>query len=285
MSVSQRNGDPPPTMPGADATADAAHSSEPTTPPPASRDAAYWARGSSVLRVESAPDGAVNLNVTGRRVTSPIQGFGKMWEKTYTMRLSGATASPQEVITEWKQHFADFWPSGNRFFGPLTGIAPGDVALLSLAMAPMVRLSTGVMVLYADDESFTLMTPQGHVFAGWITFSASADGGTTVVQTKVLMRASDPFYEIGLGCGGHARENLFWERTLRSLARHFGVEANVVTRQDCLDNRRQWNNARNVWHNAMIRSAVYNVTRSPVTLARTLRRRRAGVPTDAGTPT
>ena len=33
-------------------------------------------------------------------------------------------------------------------------------------------LSTGVLVLYADDESFTLMTPQGHVFAGWITFSS-----------------------------------------------------------------------------------------------------------------
>ena len=34
-----------------------------------------------------------------------------------------------------------------------------------------MKLSTGVMVLYADDESFTLMTPQGHMFAGWITFS------------------------------------------------------------------------------------------------------------------
>ena len=60
-------------------------------PPPAEqpvaasapRDAAYWAQGSSVLRMEHAPEGAVNLNVTGRRVTSPIQGFGKMWEKTY----------------------------------------------------------------------------------------------------------------------------------------------------------------------------------------------------------
>jgi hypothetical protein len=155
---------------------------------------------------------------------------------------------------------------------------------LNLSMAPMVRLSTGVMVLYADDESFTLMTPQGHVFAGWITFSASADAGTTVVQTKVLMRASDPFYEIGLGFGGHTRENRFWERTLRSLARHFGVEANVVTRQDCIDNQRQWKNARNVWHNAMIRSAIYNAAHAPVTLARSVRRRKPGAPSDMGQP-
>jgi hypothetical protein len=27
------------------------------------------------------------------------------------------------------------------------------------------------MVLFADDVSFTLMTPEGHMFAGWITFS------------------------------------------------------------------------------------------------------------------
>ena len=42
-----------------------------------------------------------------------------------------------------------------------------------------LKLSTGVLVLYADDESFTLMTPQGHMFAGWITFSAFVSDGVT----------------------------------------------------------------------------------------------------------
>ena len=46
------------------------------------------------------------------------------------------------------------------------GINPGDVALLDLAVGGGVKLSTGVFVLYADTESFTLMTPQGHMFAG-----------------------------------------------------------------------------------------------------------------------
>ena len=46
------------------------------------------------------------------------------------------------------------------------------MALLDLAIGGGVKLSTGVFVLYADEESFTLMTPQGHMFAGWITFSA-----------------------------------------------------------------------------------------------------------------
>jgi phytoene dehydrogenase-like protein len=70
-------------------------------------------------------------------------------------------------------------------------------------------LSTGVFVLYSDDESFTLMTPQGHVFAGWITFSAHEEIGCTVAQAQVLMRANDPIYELGLRFGGHKQEDVF----------------------------------------------------------------------------
>jgi hypothetical protein len=36
--------------------------------------------------------------------------------------------------------------------------------------------------MYAEDESFTLMTPQGHMFAGWIRFSAFQQDGVTVAQ-------------------------------------------------------------------------------------------------------
>jgi hypothetical protein len=35
-----------------------------------------------------------------------------------------------------------------------------------LAIGGGVKPSTGVFVLYTDAESFTLMTPQGHQFAG-----------------------------------------------------------------------------------------------------------------------
>ena len=36
-----------------------------------------------------------------------------------------------------------------------------------------LRLSTGVMVMYVDDESFAFALPEGHMFAGWITFSGN----------------------------------------------------------------------------------------------------------------
>jgi hypothetical protein len=220
------------------------------------RDAANWAKRVSKLTVSDAPAEAINLNVAGRRVMSPIQGFGKMWQKTYRVRLDGSIA-PHEVIRTWKENFPKFWPERNWFYGPLTGIAPGEVAILNLTMPGRLKLSTGVLVLYADDESFTLMTPQGHMFAGWITFSAHEADGATVAQAQVLMRANDPVYEIGLGLGGHRNEDLFWQHTLEALAEHVGGGARVETQVVCVDKKRQWSRASNVWHNAAIRSGVY----------------------------
>jgi hypothetical protein len=223
------------------------------------RDETSWARSVSRLSVGDVPAGALSRNVDGRRVTSPIQGFGKMWQKTYRVQVPADRVSATELIATWKQRFPEFWPEGNRFYSPLTGIEPGEVALLSMSLPGRVKLSTGVMVLYADDESFTLMTPQGHVFAGWITFSAAEHDGQTVAQAQVLMRASDPIYELGMTLGGHRQEDVFWQQTLTRVAAHFGYEGDVDTQVVCVDRRRQWSNWRNVWHSAAIRSTLYTL--------------------------
>lgn len=228
------------------------------THPVTGADAPFWSSGTSRLQVDHTPQGAINLNVSGKLVSSPIQGFGKMWQKTYRVRLVGAPVGPTQVIGEWKANFPTFWPPGNRFYTPLTGIKPGEVGLISLSLPGKAKLSTGVLVLYADDESFTLMTPQGHVFAGWITFSATVEDGVTVAQAQVLMRASDPLYELGLTFGGHAQEDRFWAHTLTELAAHFDVRDQAVDTQTvCIDTRRQWRKAGNVWHNAGIRTGMY----------------------------
>lgn len=223
------------------------------------RDAEGWAKSVAQLHVGAVPAGATNINVDGRRLTSPIQGFGRMWQKTYTVAVPSALASPTELIATWKQRFPEFWPAGNRFYGPLTSIEPGDVALLTMTLTGGMKLSTGVMVLYADERSFTLMTPQGHMFAGWITFSAEQIGDLTVAQAQVLMRASDPIYELGLTLGGHRQEDVFWNRTLTSLAAHFEHVAIVETNVVCVDRRRQWSRWRNVWQSAAIRTTVYTL--------------------------
>jgi hypothetical protein len=136
-----------------------------------------------------------------------------------------------------------------------------------------VKLSTGVFVLYADAESFTLMTPQGHMFAGWITFSAEREGDDTIVQAQVLMRANDPLYEIAMTLGGHRKEDKFWAATLTALGQRLGVPApQVDARNTCVDSKRQWRHSRNVWHNSMVRS-VFQMLAAPVT---SLSRRRHG---------
>ena len=226
----------------------------------AARDATNWAKKVSTLNVSEVPDGAVAINVEGKRLAGPIQGFGKMWQKTYQVRLPSERASATDLIATWKQRFPEFWPEGNSFYAPLTGIEPGEVALIGMTLPGRMKLSTGVMVLYADEESFTLMTPQGHMFAGWITFSAIERDGETVAQAQVLMRASDPIFEMGLTMGGHKQEDRFWNHTLASVASHFGApDAEVDTQVVCVDKKRQWSKWRNVWHSSAIRSTLYTL--------------------------
>lgn len=234
-------------------------------------DLGNWAALVSTLKVGEVPEGAINLNVEGRRVTSPLHGFGRLWQKTYRIPL-GTQVTPEEVISEWKARFPDFWPEGNRFFGSLTGIAPGDVAVLNLAAPGGMKLSTGVLVLYADDDSFTFMNPTGHMFAGFITFSAEKDGETTA-QVQALIRASDPFFEIGMPLMMGRMEDRFWVLTLKNLAAHFGMEGEVDIKALCVDRRRQWKYWTNVKHNAAIRSGLYTLGAPARWVAKPFKRR------------
>jgi hypothetical protein len=244
----------------ADAVAPVTPTTEPTPGPVVAprSDAANWARPVDRLSASESGERAVDL-VRGRRPMGAIQGFGKLWQKTYQIRLEPAGPSPKEVVATWRERFPQFWPSGNRFFAPLTGIAPGEVALLRVKAPGGLKLSTGILVLYADDESFTFMTPEGHMFAGWITFSAFDDGGTTVAQAQVLMRAQDPLSELGLMLGGHRTENRFWEETLTALAAHLGVAAIPSTQVVCVDARRQWSKLGNIRYDVGIRNSIYVV--------------------------
>jgi len=232
---------------------------EPNEPEKTPRNAASWAQPVAKMDVHDVPGDAINLNVQGRRPMSPLQGFGQMWQKTYRVRLEGIDVEPTAVIHEWRAHFADFWPDGASFYGPLQGVQPGEVAVLNLNAPGGMKLSTGVRVIYADDESFAFMTPQGHMFAGMITFSAYADKGVTTIQIQALIRASDPVYETTFRLGfGHKAEDKFWCDTLGNLAAHFGApDSQPTLTAVCVDKKVQWAQAGNIWHNAAIRTAVY----------------------------
>src|SRR4051794_3346272 len=117
------------------------------------RDDESWAQPVSHLKVGQPTGGALNLNLEGRQVVGPLQGFGRLWQKTYRVRLHGAQVTPAEVISVWKAAFPTFQPPENRCFPSVAGVKPGEVVLIN-AQAPGGMVSTGVLVMYADDESF-----------------------------------------------------------------------------------------------------------------------------------
>jgi hypothetical protein len=244
--------------------------STPTTTPPA-RDAGNWAKPVDKLKVTDTPSGAVNLNVDGKQVVSPLQGFGQLWQKTYRVKLAGAQVTPVEVVAYWKEHLPDLMPAESRFYPSLTGIKPGEVVLINANLPGVpVPVSTGVLILYADDESFSVMTPQGHPESGFNTFSAFVEDGVTFAQIQSLARANDPIFEFGFRfMGGSKQQENIWQHVLTALAANFSVTAQVETRKTCVDSRLQWSQAKNVWHNSIIRTTL----NAPVRMTRRIVKR------------
>jgi len=161
----------------------------------------------------------------------PARGFGRMWEKTYTMTLEGV--SPTAAVAPWQDSFP--WPP--RRGGP------------------------GVSVLYADADSVTVSTLPAEPLAGWITVCAERAGPLTDVRVHVLMRARDPLSELAFAVGGHRRQDRFWVTALTALAGHLArPDPAVVIRGVCLDSRHQWRNSRNVCHSPVLRGLARTVS-------------------------
>jgi anti-anti-sigma factor len=217
-----------------------------------------WAKSVDRLSMANVPAGAMNRNVDGRRTSSPVHGFGRLWEKRYRLRLHDRDLDPKQIIAIWRSEFPDFWPKGNHLFPSGNApIAPGTAALLNLSLPGGLILATGVMVIYADDTSFSFMTTQGHMLSGWITFSCFRDNQSTFVQVHPLFRAGDPLMELGFRLGAAAQEDRFWHETLGNLARRLGTHGEVAQHNILVDPHIQWNKVANLRHSAAIRSSLY----------------------------
>jgi len=220
-----------------------------------------WAKPVQRLSLRDAPEGAINANVAGLKVTGPIQGFGQLWEKTFRVRLAGLDASPGEVMKAFRENFVNLQPPQNRFFPSAKGIAPGEVILIN-AHTPAGPICTGVWVVYADDTAFTLMTPQGHPESGWVSFSAFEEDGCTCAQVQAFARAGDPVFEVGFRLMGSHEHERIWTRVLESLAAHFGVPGWVRMHKTCVGPDLQWDRAHNLFYNAQIRTMLSSFKRA-----------------------
>jgi hypothetical protein len=233
----------------------------------AGRDEAYWAKPVSGLSVGEVSGNALNLNVEGRQTVGPLMGFGQLWQKTYRVRL-GKDVTPEQVVKAWKENLPKLMPADSRFYPSLSGVAPGEVVLINATLPGLpggIPVSTGVRIIYADDVSFTVMTPEGHPEAGFNTFSAFEEDGATVAQIQSLGRANDPVYELGYRLlGGAKQQEAIWRHVLSALAGLFGSRGQVEMQKVVVDPRVQWRHAGNVRHNALIRTVLH----TPVRVAR-----------------
>ena len=228
----------------------------PTQPAVSKRATDSWAEPVERLNLAEIPGGARNLNVEGRRLFGPLQGFGQLWQKTYRIGLRATNLTPQEVIATWKSSVPKLKPSTKRFFPSALGITPNALVLID-AQTPGGPISTGVMVLYAGAESFTLMTPAGHPEAGWVTFSSYLEEGCTFAQVQVLARAGDPLYELAFLLAGSKLQDDIWNHVLMALAAELGTSGEVKMDKKLLDPKLQWGRASNIWYNAQLRTLLY----------------------------
>jgi hypothetical protein len=217
------------------------------------RDAENWAKPVETFHVEEMGEGVARGNVEGRKPMGPLQGFGQLWQKSYEVRIPGPT--PELVISTWKANFDEFWPPENKFYAPAAGIAPGEVAVIAGGKGP-AKVTTGVRVIYADDRSWSYMTPEGHPWAAIITFSAHEVDEATAARIHLLVRANDPLYEASFRIYTSKLEDKIWTHTLTRLADHFGSNEPVSTEAALIDKRRQWAEFGNIWKNSAIRTLL-----------------------------
>lgn len=218
------------------------------------RDEGNWA--AKVERLSVAPDRmAHGFNLDGHRLAGPHQGFGPLWDRIFTISL-GDGVTPESLVADWRAHFGEYWPKLARFYGGTAAIQPGDVAPLTAS-----GVTTGVLVIYADETSFSYLTPEGHMFAGMITFSARREEGRgCVAEIRMLVRPADPLF-LAMWPLGKPSEGSFWKETLRRLAAAHGVVGvEPVEASTCVDRAILWRNWRNVLRNGAIVTVLHATT-------------------------
>ena len=217
-----------------------------------------WSSSVERLSIRDIPSEAMNINVDGRQTTSPVTGFGCLWDKRYRLRIHDSKLDPPQIISLWKSEFPRFWPAGNRFFpSGKAPIVPGTAAVLNLALPGGLVLATGLVVIYVDETSFSFITIQGHILSGWITFSSFQHDDATYIQVNPIFRASDPLMELGMRLGAAKQEDRFWHATLSNLARRLGVQGELSQQDFLIDPRVRWDAFKNIRYSAAIRSSFY----------------------------
>jgi hypothetical protein len=66
-------------------------------------------------------------------------------------------------------------------------------------------------------------------------------------------------YELAFHVIGSKEQEKIWTHVLSALAAHFACEQSITLSKTCVDPQLQWSQARNIWHNAAMRSMLYTL--------------------------
>ena len=98
-----------------------------------------WAKPVSKLSMGVAPTRAINLNVNGKSISpGRSKGFGRLWQKTYSVRPAGSEIAPTDLIKVWKAIPQLLARRQSLLWRP--GQIPGDIGC-SISAGPAVRQS------------------------------------------------------------------------------------------------------------------------------------------------
>jgi anti-anti-sigma regulatory factor len=194
-----------------------------------------WLKEYGRVRKEELPPGDPGLNVLDRNMQLPVNGYGILWLKRYSIRLCRGGLSTAEAATALRSSLGNFWPEGNKINFRETGMTPGAVGTIRLTMPGGAPLATGVRVVHAGPASFTFAPIQGHMVAGFINFAVFDEDGCPIIRICSLARTGDPVFDAGFRLFGHRQQEQFWKDTLTRAAAAFKVPADVVTFTECVD--------------------------------------------------
>jgi hypothetical protein len=172
----------------------------------------------------SEAEGQAEKSREERRAAQPSdQGVGALLQRDYVAVVEGSRCTPEEAVLKIRGDFPEFAPSMLAEFSRPDG-KEGPLGLGD-TMHIYIRGAGHCAVVASDIEprSVTLLTLQGHIEAGRISFGASTDeAGRLVCRIRSRSRIGDYPRFVGYHLLGKHAQTRIWTTFLERLAQACG---------------------------------------------------------------
>lgn len=135
------------------------------------------------------------VNVVDDTLQFADDGVGPLFHRRFRVRIAGASAGVEELMTEVRRDFKRFVPSEVIEIGRHG--ETGDLAVGNEFVIEMPGPWNGpVRVVHLDRSCLRLATLQGHLEAGQVQFGAWNDDGTLVFEIEAWARPGSKLVDL-----------------------------------------------------------------------------------------